>query len=115
MGPNEDTLGGTMKASLAHQVLEVDNGLRTRAQRYWIAIGLKDKEFNRRQQIAQAILDLTKEQMIFFIEANLLPESGRLVMATSQDTDELEKLIVDEHLFVDSTDSFQNGRSYLTL
>ncbi|SIN76220.1 insulinase family protein [Salinivibrio sp. ES.052] len=69
------------KQSLLAQVREPDNNLRARAQRYWISIGNKDYQYQRREQVADAMASLTRADMVRFVVNTLKPRTAdRLVM-----------------------------------
>lgn len=69
------------KQSLLAQVREPDNNLRARAQRYWISIGNKDYHYQRREQVADAMAELTRADMVRFVVNTLKPRTAdRLVM-----------------------------------
>ncbi len=82
-----------IKTGLLHQVLEPDNSLRVRAQRYWISIGLKDNYFNRRQAIAKNLNEISKAQIKSFISHNLQAKHSRVVMATSNNDEDFKTLV----------------------
>ncbi len=86
------------KQSLLAQIREPDNNPRARAQRYWISIGNKDYQYQRREQVADAMAELTRADMVRFVVNTLKPRTAdRLVMhscgtdhqedATLEDTD----------------------------
>ncbi|WP_201264048.1 insulinase family protein [Salinivibrio sp. HTSP] len=69
------------KQSLLAQVREPDNNLRARAQRYWISIGNKDYQYQRREQVAEAMATLSRADMVRFVVNTLKPRTAdRLVM-----------------------------------
>ncbi|MER2493583.1 insulinase family protein [Catenovulum sediminis] len=77
-----------IQQGLIHQLNEQDTSLRACAQRYWMSIGLKDKNFRRRDKICGWITDIGLEEMIE--QAQLIfakKEYGykRLVLTSNQD------------------------------
>ncbi|MEF1220680.1 insulinase family protein, partial [Photobacterium damselae] len=66
---------------LIAQISEPDTNLRARAQRFWVAIGNKDEDFNQRQRVVKAISELSRADMIRFIVDRIKPRTAhRLVM-----------------------------------
>ncbi len=72
------------KAGLIAHISEPDTNLRTRAQRYWMAIGNKDDTFNHRQKVAQAIQALQRVDMIRFTVESLKPRTADRIIMYSQ-------------------------------
>ncbi|WP_087020356.1 insulinase family protein [Thaumasiovibrio subtropicus] len=72
------------KAGLIAQISEPDTNLRARAQRYWVAIGNKDTEFNHRQKVADSIRSLQRIDMIKFVVETLKPRSADRIIMYSQ-------------------------------
>ncbi|MDG3088709.1 insulinase family protein [Vibrio hannami] len=71
------------KKGLWHQIAAPDSNLRSRAQRYWVAIGNKDYEFNHREKVLQELKTLTRADMIRFVVDILKPRTAtRLIMHT---------------------------------
>ncbi|HIF9404302.1 TPA: insulinase family protein [Photobacterium damselae] len=69
------------KQGLIAQISEPDTNLRSRAQRFWVAIGNKDEDFNQRQRVVKAISELSRADMIRFIVDRIKPRTAhRLVM-----------------------------------
>ncbi len=69
------------KQGLIAQISEPDTNLRARAQRFWVAIGNKDEDFNQRQRVVKAISELSRADMIRFIVDRIKPRTAhRLVM-----------------------------------
>ncbi|WP_281544064.1 insulinase family protein [Grimontia sp. SpTr1] len=69
------------KQGLLGQIEEPDANLRARGQRLWISIGNKDAEFTQRQNVAAAIRDMDRADMVKFVVEQLKPRtSDRLIM-----------------------------------
>ncbi|WP_199249619.1 insulinase family protein [Grimontia hollisae] len=69
------------KQGLIAQIEEPDANLRARAQRLWVSISNKDSEFTQRQQVAAAIRNMARADMVKFVVEQLKPRtSDRLVM-----------------------------------
>ncbi|KYN88123.1 peptidase M16 [Vibrio cidicii] len=71
------------KRGLWNQISTPDNTLRNRAQRFWVAIGNKDTDFNQREKVLEELKVLTRADMIRFVVNELKPRTAnRLVMHT---------------------------------
>lgn len=71
------------KQGLINQIATPDPTLRSRAQRFWVAIGNKDLNFNQRELVLKEIEKLTRSDMIRFIIGELRPRTAnRLIMHT---------------------------------
>ncbi|WP_375750788.1 insulinase family protein [Vibrio sp. HN007] len=69
------------KKGLWHQIAAPDSNLRSRAQRYWVAIGNKDYDFNHRELVLEELKKLTRADMIRFVVDILKPRTAtRLIM-----------------------------------
>ena len=95
------------KRGLWNQIATPDQTLRSRAQRFWVAIGNKDWSFHQREAVLQELKQLSRSDMIRFVVNELKPRtSNRLVMHTKgnvhQDAPELD----DGHE-IGSIESFQ--------
>lgn len=70
------------KQTLASQFTEGDSNLRLRAQQQWVSIGNKDFSFNQQAQVAAAIDNLDRNELLAFIMDRLKKRgSDRLVIA----------------------------------
>lgn len=78
------------KHGLASQILEQESNMRTRAQRYWISIGNKDENFDQRNQVVDALMKLTKEDLIRFTSALKDPQRDRILLYTTGSSHEEE-------------------------
>jgi insulysin len=71
------------KRGLWNQIATPDPSLRSRAQRFWVAIGNKDQGFNQREQVLHELKHLSRSDMIRFIVNELKPRTAnRLIMHT---------------------------------
>ncbi|MEH0742474.1 insulinase family protein [Vibrio cholerae] len=71
------------KKGLWNQIATPDTTLRGRAQRLWVAIGNKDKEFNQKEVVLRELKSLTRTDMIRFVVNKLKPRTAdRLIMHT---------------------------------
>lgn len=69
------------KQGLCNQIAAPDNNLRGRAQRFWVAIGNKDLEFNQKELVLDEIEKLDKTEMIRFVVNVLKPRTAnRLIL-----------------------------------
>lgn len=69
------------KKGLWHQISAPDSNLRGRAQRFWVAIGNKDYNFDHRNRVLEQLKDLSRADMIRFVVNELKPRtSTRLIM-----------------------------------
>ncbi|WP_159084163.1 insulinase family protein [Saccharobesus litoralis] len=75
----------SLKTNLSQQLLEKDSSLRITAQRFWLAIGLKDHEFNRKQAIAEQVEKIELQQLVEFVTHSLICQANcaRLVLSSS--------------------------------
>ncbi|SJN54732.1 Protease 3 precursor [Vibrio ruber DSM 16370] len=71
------------KRGLFNQIAIPDPTLRSRAQRFWVAIGNKDHQFNQRELVLQELKQLSRSDMIRFVVNELKPRTAnRLIMHT---------------------------------
>ncbi|MDW6001461.1 insulinase family protein [Vibrio mangrovi] len=71
------------KRGLLNQIATPDPTLRSRAQRFWVAIGNKDHQFDQREQVLQELKQLSRSDMIRFVVNELKPRTAnRLIMHT---------------------------------
>jgi secreted Zn-dependent insulinase-like peptidase len=69
------------KKGLINQISTPDPSLRSRAQRFWVAIGNKDHDFDQRNQVLKELNTLSRSDMIRFVVNQLKPRTAnRLVM-----------------------------------
>ncbi len=71
------------KRGLWNQIATPDTTLRGRAQRFWVAIGNKDINFDQRERVLEELKSLTRSDMIRFVVNILKPRTAnRLIMHT---------------------------------
>jgi len=71
------------KKGLWNQISAPDNNLRSRAQRFWIAIGNKDLSFDQKEKVLDELKQLSRVDMIRFVVNILKPRtSTRLILHT---------------------------------
>jgi secreted Zn-dependent insulinase-like peptidase len=95
------------KRGLLNQIMAPDTNLKSRAQRYWVAIGNKDYQFDHRERVIDAIKQLSRADMIRFVVEELKPRTAnRLVMHTQGLAHQNEPFITDG-LEIGSIEEFQ--------
>ena len=70
------------KQGLISQITEKDANLKSRSQRYWASIGNKDWHFNQREQVASALDEMTRADLIRFITQLKSRISDRVIMCS---------------------------------
>ena len=70
------------RAGLVAQLLTRDNNLKSRSRRYWREIDLMEYDFDSRKRLADAVNDLTQEEMVAYARA-LLSLKPRVVKVQS--------------------------------
>lgn len=102
-----------IKQGLIGQLLEKENSLRIKGQKYWLCISNKDWEFNQKDKLIQAIDNLELEQVAEFIHSVLSTQSDpdRIVLSSVKSQDQADSLSEDynqmqriksQHDFIDS-------------
>ena len=73
---------------LSSQLQEKDHNLRIKSQRFWAAICNKDEEFQQKENLLQAVLDLTLAQVKSFVKTNLVSacQPDRFVLYSQSDS-----------------------------
>ncbi len=95
------------KEGLLNQITAPDSNLRARGQRFWVAIGNKDLEFNNRDLVVEQVIKLDRSEMMRFIVNTLKPRTAnRLVMHTQGNNhQDAEPLAIGQE--IGSIDEFQ--------
>nr|WP_246283039.1 insulinase family protein [Marinifaba aquimaris] len=102
-----------LKSGLSHQLLEKDTSMRIKAQRFWMAIGLKDETFKRRERIAMELTHIDKQSVLDLINQKLNNvEAGRLVIGSET---ELHNLTDFNYSLMPDIEMFQKQASKLNL
>ncbi|MBF8999543.1 insulinase family protein [Vibrio nitrifigilis] len=95
------------KRGLWNQIASPDQTLRSRAQRFWVAIGNKDWEFKQREQVLEELKTLTRSDMLRFVMNELKPrKANRLIMHTQGNAHQDEEPLTSGQE-VGSIDEFQ--------
>lgn len=106
----------SVQEGLIHQITEKDHSLRIRAQRYWLAIGLKDCTFKRRERVAKEISELTQQQLADFVKNRLGVSSDHARVVLSGVGKEHEHKPFGDNLeTLESTQSFQHEADLIKL
>lgn len=71
-----------MKQGLQAQLMQSDSSLGARANRFWLAIGQQDYNFNLTPSVVQALTELSLNEFIEFLHLLLLPEYDAIFLAT---------------------------------
>lgn len=66
------------------QVIEKDANLRLRSQRFWVAIGNKDYDFDEREQVARQVMQLTPQEVYEFAKQTFLDAGDRKLVAKTR-------------------------------
>ena len=76
-----------LQQGLASQLQEKDNNLRIKSQRFWAAICNKDEEFQHKEELLQAVLNLTLGRVKSFVKNNLVSSSNpdRFILYSQSD------------------------------
>lgn len=92
---------------LASQLQEKDHNLRIKSQRFWAAICNKDEEFSHKENLLEAVLNLTLSQVKTFINNNLVNkcQPDRFILYSQSDLlEQAQKpsgeIIIDVETFV---------------
>jgi secreted Zn-dependent insulinase-like peptidase len=83
-----------VRNGLVAQILQRDNKLSTRTNRYWNEIDLRQLEFDSRQQLAGAIGALSKQDILDYMQTLFIDEQRALIIQSpGRRADAAEKLI----------------------
>lgn len=95
------------KKGLWHQIAAPDSNLRGRAQRFWVAIGNKDYNFDHRDRVLEQLKNLSRADMIRFVVNELKPRtSSRLIMHAKGGNHQTDESIRIGHV-ISSIEEFQ--------
>ncbi|WP_100912949.1 insulinase family protein [Pseudoalteromonas spongiae] len=72
------------KQALMMQIVEKDKNLRLKSQRFWLAIGNGDGQFNMQYQLKTALLQLSKAQLVSYSKRLFSENSTRLELKTKE-------------------------------
>ena len=72
---------------LASQLQEKDHNLRIKSQRFWAAICNKDEEFKQKDNLLQAVLNLTLARVKTFVKTSLVSacQPDRFILYSQSD------------------------------
>lgn len=76
------------------QVIEQDANLRMRSQRFWIAIGNKDTDFDEPQRIAEQVMQLTPKDLLRFAKALFIDNGDKQLIALTKGSETLPDHLV---------------------
>lgn len=95
------------KKGLWNQISAPDNNLRSRAQRFWVAIGNKDLTFDQRDRVLEELKDLSRVDMIRFVINILKPRTSTRLILHSKGNKHQEANSLSIGHEIDSIDEFQ--------
>ena len=88
-----------IQQGLASQLQEKDSSLRIKSQRFWTSICNKETCFNQKQQLIEAILSLTLDDISDFITQQLIfnENTDRITLASYQETTDKNSTKILQH------------------
>ncbi|MFV0574011.1 MAG: insulinase family protein [Vibrio sp.] len=95
------------KQGLLNQIQTPDSNLRARGQRFWVAIGNKDYEFNNREIVANEIVKLERSDMIRFVVNSLKPRTANRLIMHSKGNEHKDAPDLEVGVEIGSIDEFQ--------
>ncbi|MFC1234296.1 insulinase family protein [Vibrio sp. F74] len=95
------------KKGLWNQISTPDNNLRSRAQRFWVAIGNKDLTFDQRDKVLDELKDVSRVDMIRFVINILKPRTSTRLILHSKGNKHQEANSLSIGHEIDSIDEFQ--------
>ena len=95
------------KKGLWNQISTPDNNLRSRAQRFWVAIGNKDLTFDQRDKVLEELKDVSRVDMIRFVINILKPRTSTRLILHSKGNKHQEANSLSIGHEIDSIDEFQ--------
>lgn len=104
------------KQGLLARILEKDKRLRTRSNRYWREIDRKNYRFDSREQLADAVRSITKDEFVKFYKQFLLSENPKRLVSRSTGYQHASEFAMKEqakkYIAIRSLDSFKEGKEY---
>ncbi|MFQ6023797.1 MAG: insulinase family protein [Acidiferrobacterales bacterium] len=104
------------KEGLIARILEKEERLRTRTDRYWRELDRENYNFDSREQLAKAVRSTTKHDFIQFYEDLFLRENRkRLIVRSTGDQHKrvfAEKEQTQKYIVIRNPDSFKEGKEY---
>ncbi|WP_413284850.1 insulinase family protein [Vibrio sp. MA40-2] len=95
------------KKGLRNQIATPDNNLRSRAQRFWVAIGNKDHTFDQKEQVIQKLDTLSRVDMIRFVVNILKPRTATRLIMHSKGNNHLNANPLSVGTEIDCIEAFQ--------
>ena len=100
----------------AVRILEKEKRLRVRSNRYWTELDRENYNFDSREQLADAVRLITKDEFVKFYKRFLLSENRKRVVARStgnqHKTEFAEKERAQKYIVIRDPDSFKEGKKY---
>jgi secreted Zn-dependent insulinase-like peptidase len=104
------------RQGLLGRILEKEKRLRTRSNRYWRELDRKNYRFDSREQLADAVRSITKDEFVKFYKRFLLSENRKRLVSRSigyQHASEFAtKAQAKKYIAIRSLDSFKEGKAY---
>ena len=104
------------KQGLLVRILEKEQRLQARSNRYWTEIDRKSYDFDSREQLASAVRSITKDEFVKFYKRFFLSEDrNRLVVRSTGSQHEMElaeKERAQKYIVIRDPDSFKEGKKY---
>lgn len=104
------------KQGLLARILEKEKRLRARSNRYWTELDRENYNFDSREQLAEAVRSITKDEFVEFYKRFLLSENRKRVVARSTGDQHkmefAEKERVQKYIVIRDPDSFKEGKKY---
>ncbi|MEE8624862.1 MAG: insulinase family protein, partial [Acidiferrobacterales bacterium] len=104
------------RQGLLARILEKEKRLRARSNRYWTELDRKNYKFDSREQLADAVRSITKDEFVKFYKRFLLSENRkRLVARSTGDQHKMEfaeKERAQKYIVIRDPDSFKEGKKY---
>lgn len=95
------------KTGLCHQISAPDTNLRSRAQRFWVAIGNKDLTFDQREKVLEEVKSLSRADMIRFVVNILKPRTSTRLIMHSKGNKHLDAQSLNIGHEIESIEAFQ--------
>lgn len=104
------------KQGLLARILEKEKRLRTRSNRYWRELDRKNYSFDSREQLADAVRSITKDEFVKFYKHFLLSENRKRLVSRSTGYQHKGEFVTKEqakkYIVIRSLDSFKEGKEY---
>jgi secreted Zn-dependent insulinase-like peptidase len=104
------------RQGLLTRILEKEKRLRVRSNRYWTELDRENYNFDSREQLADAVRLITKDEFVKFYKRFLLSENRKRIVARStgdqHKTEFAEKERAQKYIVIRDPDSFKEGKKY---